>query len=188
MRTVASVAHGAIPLIPGEARRRLDRHPRLTGRSRLPLSDGGRRRHRLLARSRSGRRAGAEAETSASRQGQPPAVPGRCSRLTRRADTRSLGPPRDSRNNPCSRQGDQVVAPGSTGRGVLVEEDHRRLCQDLMSSSRMTWRRASAARRPLTGRACPDGRRGGGGVRSGTLRKITRRSTAAAGFALACPR
>ena len=50
-----------------------------------------------------------------------------------------------------------------------------------MSSSRMTWRRASAARRPLTGSACPDGRRGGGGVRSATLRTITRRSTAAAG-------
>ena len=32
-----------------------------------------------------------------------------------------------------------------------------------MSSSRMTWRRASAARRPLIGRACPDRRRGGEG-------------------------
>ena len=50
-----------------------------------------------------------------------------------------------------------------------------------MSSSRMTWRRASAARRPLIGSACPDGRRGGGGVRSATLRTITRGSTAAAG-------
>ena len=50
-----------------------------------------------------------------------------------------------------------------------------------MSSSRMTWRRASAARRPLIGSACPDRRRGGGGVRSATLRTITRRSTAAAG-------
>jgi hypothetical protein len=50
-----------------------------------------------------------------------------------------------------------------------------------MSSSRMTWRRPSAARRPLIGSACPDGRRGGGGVRSATLRTITRRSTAAAG-------
>ena len=50
-----------------------------------------------------------------------------------------------------------------------------------MSSSRMTWRRASAARRPLIGSACPDGRRGGGGVCSATLRTITRRSTAAAG-------
>ena len=50
-----------------------------------------------------------------------------------------------------------------------------------MLSGRMTWRRASAARRPLIGRACPDGRRGGGGVRSGTLRTITRCSTAAAG-------
>jgi hypothetical protein len=51
-----------------------------------------------------GRRAGAEAETSASRQRQPSALPARCSRLTRRADTRSLGPRRDSRNNPCRRQ------------------------------------------------------------------------------------
>ena len=50
-----------------------------------------------------------------------------------------------------------------------------------MSSGRMTWRRASAARRPLIGSACPDGRRGGGGVRSATLRTITRGSTAAAG-------
>ena len=50
-----------------------------------------------------------------------------------------------------------------------------------MLSGRMTWRRASAARRPLIGSACPDGRRGGGGVRSGTLRTITRCSTAAAG-------
>jgi hypothetical protein len=49
-----------------------------------------------------------------------------------------------------------------------------------MSSSRMMWRRASAARRRLIGSACPDGRRGGGGVRSATLRTITRRSTAAA--------
>ena len=51
-----------------------------------------------------------------------------------------------------------------------------------ISSSRIAWRRASAARRPLTGRACPDGRPGGGGVRSATLRTIKRRSTPGAGL------
>jgi hypothetical protein len=49
-----------------------------------------------------------------------------------------------------------------------------------MSSSRIAWWRPWAARRPLTGRACPDGRPGGGAVRSATLRTIKRRSTAAA--------
>ena len=39
----------------------------------------------------------------------------------------SRNPPGDAGNNPCRRQGDQVVAPGSTGRGRLVEDDHRRL-------------------------------------------------------------
>jgi hypothetical protein len=36
--------------------------------------------------------------------------------------TRSLGPRRDSRDNPCRRQGDQVVAPGSTACRVLVKD------------------------------------------------------------------
>ena len=47
-----------------------------------------------------------------------------------------------------------------------------------MSSSRMTWRRASAARRPLIGSACPDGRRGGGGFarpHSGRSRDVRQR-------------
>ena len=41
----------------------------------------------------------------------------------------SRDPPGDPGNNR-RRQGDQVVAPGSTGRGVLVDEDHWRLWQD----------------------------------------------------------
>jgi hypothetical protein len=44
-----------------------------------------------------------------------------------------------------------------------------------ISSSPSAWRRASAARPPLTVRACPDGRPGGGGVRSATLRTIESR-------------
>jgi hypothetical protein len=51
-----------------------------------------------------------------------------------------------------------------------------------ISSSPIAWRRTSAARRPMTGRACPDGRPGWGGVGSDTLRTIKRRSTAAAGL------
>jgi len=35
---------------------------------------------------------------------------------------RSCGPCGDAGNNPCRRQGDQVVAPGSTGRRLLVED------------------------------------------------------------------
>jgi hypothetical protein len=40
----------------------------------------------------------------------------------RRACRISCDPRADAGNNPCSRQGDQVVAPGSTGRRLLVEE------------------------------------------------------------------
>jgi hypothetical protein len=36
----------------------------------------------------------------------------------------SCGPSGDSRNNPCRRQGDQVVAPSATGRRLLVQDDH----------------------------------------------------------------
>ena len=46
-----------------------------------------------------------------------------------------------------------------------------------ISSSPIAWEAASAARRPVTGRACPDGRPGGGGVGSDTFRTIKRRST-----------
>jgi hypothetical protein len=41
-----------------------------------------------------------------------------------RACRSSRGPCGDARNNPCRRQGDQVVAPSSTGRRLLVEDDH----------------------------------------------------------------
>jgi hypothetical protein len=106
------------------------RAPRRSSASRAAVLVDVPRRHRpekrapgpQPRRARSGRRAGAEAETSASRQGQPSAVPGRCSRLTRRADTRSLGPPRDSRNNPRRRQADQVVAPATACR-ALADDD-----------------------------------------------------------------
>jgi hypothetical protein len=95
---------------------------RQPGHHTTPASSASERVGRQLLRSCPGRRAGAEAETSASRQRQPSAVPARCSRLTRRPDTRSLVPPRDSRNNPCRRQGERVVAPtdacSSSGAGA----------------------------------------------------------------------
>jgi hypothetical protein len=93
------------------------------------------------SRYRCGRRAGAEAETSASRQRRPSALPARCSRLTRRADTRSPSRPRDSRNNPCSRQADQVVAL-RTARRALAEDDRRRRIRPApapMSSPSTSW-------------------------------------------------
>ena len=52
----------------------------------------------------------------------------------------------------------------------------RRLRRDADVEQPDAWRRASAARHRLIGSACPDGRRGGGGVRSATLRTIARRS------------
>jgi len=42
----------------------------------------------------------------------------------------SPGPSSDTRNNPCRRQGDRVVASGSTGRRLLVEDDPWRLRRD----------------------------------------------------------
>jgi hypothetical protein len=98
----------------------------------------------------------------------------------RRACRTSCGPCGDAGNDPCSRQGDRVVASGSTGGRLLVEDDHGSSGEAPILSSRIAWRRPSAARRPLTGRACPDGRPGRGGVPSATLRTIKRRSTAAA--------
>ena len=41
----------------------------------------------------------------------------------RRACRSLRDPPGDAGNNPCRRQGDQVVAPGSTGRRLLIEDD-----------------------------------------------------------------
>ena len=78
------------------------------------------------------------------------------------------------------------------GRWLLVEGDHWDSGRTPMSSSRVAWRRR---RRPvplLKARAWPDGRPGGAGVRSATLRTVTRRSTVAAGlrspFARGCGR
>ena len=70
---------------------------------------------------------------------------------SRRACRTSCGPRGEAGNNPCSRQGDQVVAPGSTGRRLPVEDDHGASGGTPILSSPMAWRRASAARRPLTG-------------------------------------
>jgi hypothetical protein len=93
-------------------------------------------------------------------------------RAGRRACRSSRGPGGDAGNNPCRWQGDRVVAPGSTGRRLLVEDDDGASGGTPILSSPMAWRRASAAGRPLTGRASPDGRPGGGGVRWATLRTI----------------
>jgi len=109
------------------------------------------------------------------------ALPARCSRLTRRADTRSLGPPGDSGDDPCRRQGDQVVARRARqGAGCRLRTTMAPLAGRRYRAAGLR-RRASAARRSLTGRACPDGRSGGRGDRSATLRTIKRRSTVAAG-------
>jgi hypothetical protein len=73
------------------------------------------------------------------------------------------------------RKGARVVAPGSTERRLLVEDDHGASGGTPILSSPIAWRRASAARRPLTGRACPDGRPGGEGFarpRSGRSRDV----------------
>ena len=77
-------------------------------------------------------------------------------------DRASPGPWGDSRDNPCRRQGDRVVAPGSTGRRLLDEDDRGASGGAPALSSPTAWRRAPAARRPLTGRACPDGLPAGG--------------------------
>jgi hypothetical protein len=74
-------------------------------------------------------------------------------------------------------QGDQVVASSSTGRRLPVEDDHGASGARRYRAARFAWRAASAARRPLTGRACPDGRSGGEGVRSAMRWTTKRRST-----------
>ena len=51
-----------------------------------------------------------------------------------------------------------------------------------ISSSRIAWRRASAARRPLNARACPDGRPGGGRGSLGHAQDDQGSSTVAAGL------
>jgi hypothetical protein len=91
------------------------------------------------------------------------------------------GPPRDSRNNPCRRQGDQVVAPGSTGRRLLVEDVIGATGTTPISSSPIAWRPASAPVVLSQGAHArmdvPVGR-----VRWATLRTIKRRSSPGAGL------
>jgi CheY-like chemotaxis protein len=85
-------------------------------------------------------------------------------------------------------QGDQVVAPSSTGRGLRVEDDHGASGGTPILSSPMAWRPASAARRPLTGAHArmdvPLGE-GSAGPRSGRSRDV--RAWAVA-FACRCGR
>jgi hypothetical protein len=64
----------------------------------------------------------------------------------RRACRSSRGPCSDAGNNPCRRQGDPVVAPGSTERRLLVEDDHGASGRTAISSSPIGWRRR---RRPV---------------------------------------
>jgi hypothetical protein len=100
----------------------------------------------------------------------------------RRASRSSRGPCGDAGNNPCRRQGDQVVAPTSSGRWLVVEDDHgasggRR--------NRATRLRGGRRRRPVV--LSPGAHAGmgvpvGEGVRSATLRTIKRRSTPGAGL------
>ena len=68
------------------------------------------------------------------------------------------------------------------GRWLLVEDDHWDLWQDADLEQPGCVAAASAARPPLKARAWPDRRPGGEGVRSATLRTVTRRSTVAAGL------
>jgi hypothetical protein len=88
---------------------------------------------------------------------------------------RSRGPGGDPRNNPCRRQGDQVVAPGSTGRRLLVEGRPR--------PPRDVDAREVAAPAPLEWRERRSGRR-----RSGRVSSCGRRSAARGSFALPCER
>jgi hypothetical protein len=152
----------------------------------LSLSATSERLRDRSGHARFGRRAGAEAETCASRQGQPSAVPGRCSRLTRRADTRSLGPPRDSRNNPCRREGDQVIAPTSTAcrcSTASMDTSSQRLASALPPmQERHGLRSGAGGRLPLVPserarRACGDARFR---VRSRSQRRRARRPIAVA--------
>ena len=59
----------------------------------------------------------------------------------RRACRRSRAPRGDAGNNPCSRQGDQVVAPGSTGRRLPLEDNRDASGGTPMSSSPVAWRK-----------------------------------------------
>jgi hypothetical protein len=88
----------------------------------------------------------------------------------------------DAGNNPLRRQGDQIVAPGSTGRRLLVEDDHWRLRQDADIEQPDCVAAGVGGPVVLSKRAharmdVPVGE----GVRSATLRTIKRRSTPGAG-------
>ena len=74
----------------------------------------------------------------------------------RRADMRSLGPRRDPRDNPCRRQGDQVVAPARRGAGWWLRTTMAPPA-GADSSSPIAWRPSSAHCVRST-----DGRPGGG--------------------------
>jgi hypothetical protein len=86
-------------------------------------------------------------------------------------------------------QGDRVVAPGSTGAGCWF-----RTTMASPAGRRYSAARCVAARVGVGGpssshrHVCPDGRAGGGGVRSATLRTIKRRSTPGARCARFRPR
>jgi hypothetical protein len=99
-------------------------------------------------------------ETRASGQRPPDACSPMASRRIGRACPRSTvcgrracrslrGPCGDAGNKPCRRQGDQVVAPGSTR--LLVEDDYGASGGTPILSSPMACRPASTARRPLAG-------------------------------------
>jgi hypothetical protein len=103
----------------------------------------------------------------------------------RRACRTSCGPRGAAGNNPCSRQGDPVVASGSTGRRLLVEDDHWRLRQDADVGQPDGVAAASAAGRPLTGahaRMDVPLREGSAGPRSGRSRDVRARAPVCARF------
>jgi len=78
----------------------------------------------------------------------------------RRACRSSRGPPGDAGNNPCRRQGDRVVAPGSTGRRLLVEDDHGASGGKPISRRAIAWRAGAGGASSSDRRACPDERPG----------------------------
>jgi hypothetical protein len=82
-----------------------------------------RRLRRSSAAACKGRRAGAKAEPLLLDSGSPVRCHYDAHGSPGGRTGRSLGPPGDTRDNPCRRQGDQVVAPSSTGRRLLVEDD-----------------------------------------------------------------
>ena len=155
---------------------RHSRHHAARSLTRYCLRPGSGRCAQRASRTLSGRRPGVSddlRQTPARSREDEPSV-GSSHRRRRRERAEPHGTLPAMRAIPrCSRQGDQVVAPGSTACRLLVEDDHGASGGTPIMPSPMAWRRASAARRrPLTGRACPDGRPGRGGLRWATLRTI----------------